>query len=237
MELQGAGGAVDVKGAEEHFRAAADAGFPQGDYGLGEVLRLQNKLAEAGAPYERAAAAGIIEADFWLGCIASEGLGQARDEKTAAVHFLKAALGGHLVSQAIAADVMRHGAGMTPDPDGARHWDVEVEKFENADVIATIGSLYIEGRLVQRDPVKALHFLRKAAERGQAAAQRLAGTLLATGDAGERDLEEAYQWLWLASRSGQADAEPAFRAVLNSMSGEQIIQAAKRAESFHPRIG
>lgn len=235
MELQGTGGAVDLKSAEAHFRTAGEAGFPQGHYGVAEVLRLQNKLADAIAPYQRAAEAGIAEADFWLGCFASQGLGRPRDEKTAAQHFLKAALGGHLVSEAIAADVLRQGAGVPPDPEGAKRWDAEVEKFENADVVATVGSLYVEGRLVRRDPARALHFLRKAAERGQAAAQRLAGTLLATGEAGERDLGEAYQWLWLASRNGQADAEPAFRAVLNAMSGEEILQAAKRAERFHPR--
>lgn len=235
MELQGSGGGVDLRRAEEHFRAAADAGFAQGNFGTGEALRLQNRLAEAADPYGRAAECGIVEADFWLGCIYREGVGRARDEREAAAHFLKAALGGHQIAQAVTADVLRRGAGVPADPGAAAHWDAEIGRFTNAEVLATIGSLYLEGRLVQRDPAKALHFFRNAAERGQPNAQRLAGTLLATGEAGERNLEEAYQWLWLAARGGQTEAEPAFQAVLRSMDGRQIIQAAQRASNFHPR--
>jgi TPR repeat protein len=197
-------------------------------------MRLQNRLAEAAAPYERAAENGIVEADFWLGCLASGALGTPRDEKKMATHFLKAALGGHQLSQAIAADVLRRGVGLPADPEAATRWDTEIEKFTNPEVIATIGALYLEGRLVQRDLVKALRYFRNAAVHGQPGAQRWAGTLLASGEAGERNLEEAYQWLWLAARNGQTEAEPAFQAVLKAMDGNQILQAAKRAEQFKP---
>lgn len=234
MEWQGSGGAADLAKAEQHFRGAADAGFPQGFFGMGEVLRVQERYAEAGPAYVQAAEAGIAEADFWLGCLASQGLGQARDERNAAKHFLKAALAGHIISQAIAADVLARGAGITADPDAAARWDVEMKKVTDRELITTLGGLYLEGRLVKRDLVKALQYFRTAAAQGQPAAQRWAGALLASGEAGERDLMEAYQWLWLAARKGQADAEPAFQAVLRAMDGNQIIEAAKRAEQFQP---
>jgi TPR repeat protein len=234
MEWQGLGGPADLEGAEKHFRTAADAGFPQGSFGLGEVLRVQNRLAEATAAYRRAAEAGVIEADFWLGCFASQGLGQNRDDKEAAAHFLKAALGGNVLSQAVAADLLARGTGVAVDADAAARWEVELKKVTDRELCAMIGGLYLEGRLVKRDPVKALHFLRKAAEQGSPAAQRWAGALLASGEGGERNLTEAYQWLWLAARKGQPDAESAFQAVLQAMSGDQILEAARRAEQFQP---
>lgn len=234
MEMQGGGGPADLAVAEQHFRAAANAGFPQGTFGMGEVLRIQNRYADAAAAYERAAEAGVIEADFWLGCFARQAVGQRRDDQKAAKHFLAAALGGHVLSQAIAADLLRHGTGVAADANTAAHWDAEVEKQKNPELIALIGSLYLEGRLVQRDLGRALHFFRNAAAHGQPVAQRWAGALLASGEAGERDLLEAYQWLWLAARNGQANAEAAFQAVLKAMDGKQIMEAARRADQFQP---
>ena len=234
MEWQGGGGPADLPKAEEHFRAAAEAGFPQGFFGLGEILRGQERYTEAAAAYARAAEAGLADADFWLGFFSSQGIGQTRDETESARHFLKAALAGHVVAQAIAADILRRGTGMPADPETADRWDTEVQKITNREINTTLGNLYLDGRLVKRDLVKALQFFRRAAERGQPTAQRWAGTLLASGEAGERNLTEAYQWLWLAARNGQPDAASAFQAVLQAMNANQIIEAARRAEQFQP---
>lgn len=232
MEWQGTGGPVDIKNAEEHFRAAAEAGLPQGEFGVGEVLRVQSRFADAAAAYTRAAEVGIVDADFWLGCFASQGLVQPRDEAAASMHFIKAALGGHVVSQAIAADLLTRGTGIAADHEAAAHLELGIQKLTDRELNTTIGGLYLEGRLVKRDLAKALRFFRSAAEQGQPAAQRWAGALLASGEAGERNLLEAYQWLWLAARKGQPDAESAFLAVLQAMTGDQIVEAAKRAEEY-----
>jgi len=234
MEIQGQGGAVDFPAAEEHFRQAAASGFPQGHYGLGEVCRLQNRLADSIPPYELAAEAGLVEADFWLGCLALQLPGQPRDEKKAALHFIRAAAGGHFMARIIAADIQRRGAGVDPDPEAAGRLEPELAKLTDPQLLATIGGLFLEGKLVERDPSNALRYFRRAALQGHPAAQRWAGALLATGEAGERDLEEAYQWLWLAARGGEADAEPIFQAVLRAMDGPQIVHAARRAEGFLP---
>jgi TPR repeat protein len=234
LELQGSGGPANLEAATQHFRAAGDAGFPQGSFGLGEVLRVQNNFAAAAAAYRRAADAGIIEADFWLGCFASQGIGQARDETEAANRFFKAAAGGHAVSQAVSADLLARGVGVAADPDAASRWEVELQKITDRELCTSLGGVYLEGRLVPRDLVKALQYFRKAAAQGQPTAQRWAGAILASGEAGERNLLEAYQWLWLAARKGQPDAESAFQAVLQSMDGNQILEAARRAEQFQP---
>jgi TPR repeat protein len=236
MELQGTGGPADVQAAGVHFQGAAEAGFPQGSFGMGEAFRLQGNYPEAAAGYEQAAVAGFAEADFWLGCMASQALGQPRDEAKAAGHFVKAAEGGHLLSQAIAADLLRRGAGVAADPEAAAKWEKATDELTNADLVATIGSVYLEGRLVQRDFPRALRYFRIAAAQGQPVAQRWAGALLASGEAGERNLQEAYQWLWLAARNGQTEAEPAFKAVLQAMDGNQIMEAARRASDFQPNV-
>lgn len=232
MEWQGTGGPADLQKAEEHFRAAAEAGLPQGEFGVGEVLRVQSRFAEAAEAYTRAAEAGIADADFWLGCFASQGLAAPRDEAAAARHFLRAAAAGHAVSQAVAADLLTHGTGLAADPEAAARWEAETQKITDRELITTIGGLFLEGRLVKRDLARALRFFRVAAGQGQPAAQRWAGALLASGEAGERDLMEAYQWLWLAARKGQPDAESTFQKVLQAMSGDQIVEAAKRAEQY-----
>ncbi len=236
LELQGSGGPIDLPAAERHFDAAATLGLPQGHYGLGEVRRQQNRLGESIPPYEKAADAGIIEADFWLGCYALELPDQPRDEKRAAKHFIRAAAGGHFIAKIIAADIQRRGAGVDPDPQAPARLEPELAKVTDQQMLATIGGLFLDGKLVARDLAKALHYFRLAAAQGHAASQRWAGAILASGEAGEKNLEEAYQWLWLAARGGQTDAEPAFQAVHRAMDGNQILHAARRAESFAPKI-
>jgi len=235
MEMQAQGGPADLAAAEQHFGEAGELGLPQGYFGLGEVRRQQNRLAECIPPYEKAADAGIVDADFWLGCLALQLPDRPRDETKAAKHFIRAAAGGHFLAKIIAADIQRRGAGVDPDPQAPARLEPELAKVTDLQTIATIGGLFLEGKLVERDPAKALSYLRRAAIQGHAASQRWAGTLLATGEGGERDLEEAYQWLWLAARNGQTDAEPAFQAVLRAMDGNQIVHAARRAESFLPK--
>ncbi len=232
LEMQGRGGAQDLQSAAGHFQKAADAGIAQGFFGIAETRRLQNRMVEAARAYEQAAAAGIAEADFWLGCLYAEGAGKPRDDAKAAAHFIKAAEAGHPTAQAVAGDFLRRGIGVAADPEGAQRWTEEARKCTNPDATVIIGRLFLDGRLVQRNLPQALYFLQHAAQRGSAYAQRWAGALLATGEAGERDLERAYVWLWLAARQGDTEAEKAFQTLLPAMSGEQILQAARKAAEW-----
>jgi CHAT domain-containing protein/TPR repeat protein len=68
------------------------------------------------------------------------------------------------------------------------------------------GVAYALGRGVEKDPIKALQYFRRAADRGAPLSQVMTAMLLGTGQAGVRDLPNARRYLTLAAQSGFADA-------------------------------
>src|SRR5256885_5484533 len=68
-------------------------------------------------------------------------------------------------------------------------------------------SLYAEGGVVDRDMAQAAHWLEKAAEQGNAAAQSNLGVLYANGQGVPASDEKAARWLERAAQQGDALAQ------------------------------
>ena len=103
-----------------------------------------------------------------------------------------------------------------------------------------LGRMYENGRGVAQAYSAAIHWYRKAADHGDAAAQFNLGTLYGSGRGVAVDHVEAYQWLTLASSRFSASDEQRSRAIQNctlvasKMTGAQIAEAQIWANAWKP---
>ena len=74
-----------------------------------------------------------------------------------------------------------------------------------------LGTLYLSGTGLGRDPEQATQWLRRSALQGHAPAEYSLGYLFATGDGVARDLDEARRWLEAAAANGHELAPAALR--------------------------
>jgi len=110
------------KNFDELKKQAAD-GDPEACLALGTAYETGGEVeqdhVEARLWYERAARAGLIEADFRLGRFLSEGLGGSVDQAAAFGHYLKAAQGGIALAQYNVGAMLASGRGTTRNyPEG-----------------------------------------------------------------------------------------------------------------------
>ncbi|OGV66124.1 MAG: hypothetical protein A2283_15270 [Lentisphaerae bacterium RIFOXYA12_FULL_48_11] len=83
---------------------------------------------------------------------------------------------------------------------------VEVRKID-AEAQYNLAVCYYKGDGVEKDPVKALELLMKAAERGNAGAQGGLGIIYASGDGVEKNQVKAIEWYTKAAIQGNAVAQ------------------------------
>ena len=94
--------------------------------------------------------------------------------------------------------------------------------------MANLASMYLHGRGVPADPVRAFQLCRQAAERGFAIAQNNLALMYANGEAVARDYVWAYVWLDLAAEHLTSSASPRDR-IAAEMTAEEIAKAKQRA--------
>ena len=90
-----------------------------------------------------------------------------------------------------------------------------------------LGHAYHYGNGVLQDFELAANLWRKAAERGDADAQRNLGEMYRTGEGVTRNLVEAYAWLNVAATNGSEDAAESKTQVARSLIIDEVTQAQK----------
>lgn len=95
-----------------------------------------------------------------------------------------------------------------------------------------IGQWYLEGNGPPKDPQRALHWFRKAAEGGDAEGQRKLGHCLAQGIGSGRDVVAAFEWLSLAADQLNGEAMKERDSVARGLRAEEIAEAKARATAF-----
>lgn len=80
---------------------------------------------------------------------------------------------------------------------------------EHGDIFSQyyLGTMYQNGRGVEKDYVQAIHWYRKAAEQGHARAQSILGNMYFRGIGVESDEKEGLKWSLKAARQGDAEAQ------------------------------
>ncbi len=215
------------------------SGAVHADYAKGRSAFMQRDYATAGAEFEAAAKVGNIQAMAALGSLYAEGLGVARDDQRAFEWYLRAAEGGHATAQGVVARLYSTGQGTPKNDANALLWARRGAEKGDAESQYVMGLRHAGGLGVKRDSGEALLWFGAAAEQGLVRAQYSVGFLLAQGAAAaknpvhaERMRSEAYKWLLIAERSGDANATKGLNAVRKLMSPEQIAEAEKSAAAF-----
>ena len=101
------------------------------------------------------------------------------------------------------------------------------EALNNPDTLLMLGRCYLNGDGVRKDTGEAVKCFRKAAEQGNAEAQRLLGECYAKGDGVEKNMEEAVRWYRKAAEQGHAAAQ--FKLGDCYFFGEGVVQDKQEA--------
>ena len=95
--------------------------------------------------------------------------------------------------------------------------------------------MYYNGHGVPKDEQQAVAWYRKAAEQGDAGAQRILGRKYAFGDGVPKDDQMAYFWLLLASAQGDQDAVKNRDIWERRLSPEQRARTQASARNWQPK--
>jgi TPR repeat protein len=97
-----------------------------------------------------------------------------------------------------------------------------------------LGMIFHNALGVERDPVQAVDWWRRGAERGDADGQAMLGAAFHLGSGVKRDPVEAFVWLLRARAGGSPLAGQFFQAVRSALTPEQIAGAERRAGAPSP---
>jgi len=98
-----------------------------------------------------------------------------------------------------------------------------------------LGFMYEKGYGVPRNPSLAASWYRKSADQGYPAGQLALGRLYFEGVGIQRDLVEAYKWMYLAGR-GTAKAFQYINVIGNMLTYDQMSEAMRRGQMWEPVV-
>jgi hypothetical protein len=105
----------------------------------------------------------------------------------------------------------------------------------NASAQHNLGFMYEKGYGVPRNPAAAASWYRKSADQGYPAGQLALGRLYFEGNGLQRDLVEAYKWMYLAGR-GTSRAFAYLRVIGNMLTYDQMSEAMRRGQLWTPVV-
>lgn len=105
----------------------------------------------------------------------------------------------------------------------------------NASAQHNLGYMYEKGFGVPRNPAIAASWYQKSANQGYPAGQLALGRLYFEGDGRQRDLVEAYKWMYLAGR-GTSRAFQYLNVIGNMLTYDQMSEAMRRGQLWTPTV-
>jgi Sel1 repeat len=158
------------------------------------------------AAFINAPPAENADAQFRIGWMYATGQGVAKDDKTAAAWYTKAAEQGNANAQVKLGWMYLTGHGVAKDEKAAVLWYSKAAERGNDYAQYNLGRMYAEGRGVSRDEKTAVLWYAKAAKQGYADAQFNLGAMYADGRGVTQDIVAAHLWFDMAARAGHAAA-------------------------------
>lgn len=164
----------DASKAADIFRSVADSGYPEGMFGLAELLYsgngVQKDVRSAMRLYENAASAGNIPAAFRLGNILlSEG--DFSDPGKGREYIQSCCDAGFEPAYGCMGDVCFYGIGASPDQKTAAVWYGRAASAGDPVSMFKLGCMYESGNGVDVDPGRSSEMFRRSAEAGFPEAQ------------------------------------------------------------------
>jgi TPR repeat protein/serine/threonine protein kinase len=193
-------------------------------------LKLVRKCLPA---VRRLAQDGDAEAQGLLGALYASGLGEDKDDKTAAEWYKKAAAQGSVSAMNNLGVAYEHGLGVVKNERTAVSWYEKAADKGCAIAITNLGVMYATNRGVDKNVKKAVELYKKAAGKGYAFAMINLGVAYAKGEGVDKDRREAANWFDAASKDGAADV--AFRLGEIYSAGKWADLDLKRAAQLYKK--
>jgi TPR repeat protein len=100
-----------------------------------------------------------------------------------------------------------------------------------------LGLLYSEGDGVQKNPIQAVYWYRKAADQGHAGAQFYLGHMYLSGDGVPKDDLLAFMWFSIAAARGEAQAALVRDDLAKTLTLSQIAEGQRLSQEWKPNSG
>ncbi len=217
------------------------AGPAGADVASGWQAFLDGDYVAALEELEPAAEAGDATAQYYLGVFYDHGEGVIRNYMTATGWYEKAAVQDHRDAQFNLGMIYYNGAGGVGDPGAVAQDQAAAARWLGpaADKGHPMASylmclLVDEGKVVERDLLRALVLCRTAADSGIAGAQYNTGLLLAEGSNEIETWRAAYTWFLLARRANYPGAQQNLEAVSRYLNEAEIGAARDAADAWTP---
>ncbi|UYN95460.1 MAG: SEL1-like repeat protein [Enhydrobacter sp.] len=245
LYLRGQGVPRDLVQARAWLEKAATDGDPTAQYALGRAMEESQGAAAADSIratdlYRRAAEQGHALAALRYALALADGVGIKRDLAKAQELLVRAYESG-VPEAALALGDIAARTPLSRDKDAnanllqaavswyrlAAHAGVPSAQFK-------LGTAYLGGAGIERDPMQAQLWYGRAALQGLPAAQHGLGMLLLGGVTGVQDPVEGYKWLMLAERNGYLEAGTVRQKASERISVSDRERAAALAQAFVP---
>ncbi len=194
-----------------------------------EVPVPQN-FGQAMSWYERAAEAGNIEAQFYLGVMYESGVRGHNDMSSAVKWYRRAAEQGHVQAQIRLGVLYYQGRGVPADLAEAARWYAKAAEGGSPGAQYNLALMYERGQGVPANALMAASLYEKASDGGTAQARLNLATLFARGDGVKRDPQRALMWLNMAAASGLRVSDAVRQGLLDELSPEQEATAKRLAD-------
>lgn len=213
-------------GLGEQFKwdkAAAEQDNPESQFSLASDYEIgigtEKNQKEAIKWLRKSARNGYKEAQYQLGIIYKEGKGIEPDDEEAFELFKKASDQGHTNAKLEIAGMYRNGIGVRQDYSKAIELFRELaEEDEVPEAQFQLAISYGDSK-----PKKALYWLNKAVENGNANAQCFLGILYSSGQLVEQDHTQAYNLISQAAAQGHKEAKQ-IKAIYDKAKTEEAMQ-------------
>jgi len=186
-----------ARAGEIRETAAAQPAGP--GVGQAPVQTSVKDLTHALEAYRKAAEAGDIGAQLYLGLSYDRGQDAPRSAFEAAGWYRRAALKGSVAAANNLGALYHDGDGMPKDDAEAKAWFERAAALGSANAQCSLGRMYLDGDGVAQNDAKAAAWLEKAAQSGNVPAQVLLSEMYATGRGVPGNTAAAYMWINLAS--------------------------------------
>ncbi|MEH8120046.1 tetratricopeptide repeat protein, partial [Aeromonas allosaccharophila] len=152
--------------------------------------------------YSKGEYRGNALAQYTLGQMYEEGLGEAQNYGRAVGWYRKAAEQGDVAAQNSLGRMYEKGQGVEEDYQQAAVWFRKAAEQGDAGAQYHLGLMYHDGKGVERDGKQAVAWCRKAAEQGYNEAQATLGGMYEKGWKVPQDYKQAYAWYSTATANG-----------------------------------
>jgi TPR repeat protein len=205
----------------DQVRASADAGDTEAQFGMGnwyenEMSGVARSLVDAAKWYRKAANAGDVRAQHYLGLCYYKGAGVPQEYAEAVKWVRKAADAGSAEAQKNLGILYYKGEAMPQDYIEAAKWFRKAANAGNAVAQSCLGMCYHNGEGVQQDYTEAAKWYRKAADQNNANAENFLGLLYENGYGIEKDGVAAIKWYKRAAQHGNDPAKERLRNIENA---------------------